>query len=273
MMFDRLRSIPADEVDIHRLMSAAKRRLINLPHALSWNWGLDGSAENRARIRALRNSHHGQRCFVIGNGPSLSKMNLESLRQEFTFGLNRIYLLFPKIGFETTYWVGMNELVIRQSIDEIERLKSSRFLNWRARGFFDKRGGHYFLREVFRPHFAMNVEDGLWVGATVTYATLQLAFHMGFRQVILIGVDHHYSATGTPHKILEAKGSDPDHFDSSYFDRGTRWQLPDLATSEYAYRLARATFTRHGREIIDATVGGRLEVFPKAEFDRIVGGS
>lgn len=272
-MFDRLRAIPTDEIDIHRLMSAAKRRLINLPHALSWSWGMDGSAENRARIRAFRDSHQGQRCFVIGNGPSLNKMNLESLRREFTFGLNRIYLLFPELGFETTYWVGMNELVIEQSVDEIEKVKSSRFINWKARGLFAERNDLFFLREFFRPQFAMNVEDGVWVGATVTFAALQLAFHMGFRQVILIGVDHHYSATGTPHKVLEAEGSDPDHFDSSYFDQGTRWQLPDLATSEYAYRLARATFEKHGREIVDATVDGKLEVFPKTEFDRIVGGS
>ena len=43
------------------------------------------------------------------------------------------------------------------------------------------------------PHFSSDVRGRVWEGATVTNVTLQLAFHMGFQQVILIGVDHNYT--------------------------------------------------------------------------------
>ena len=66
---------------------------------------------------------------------------------------------------------------------------------------------------------------------------LQLAFHMGFEQVILIGVDHTYSAQGKPNTTVVSQGEDKDHFHAGYFGKGFRWQLPDLETSEQGYLL------------------------------------
>jgi hypothetical protein len=63
-----------------------------------------------------------------------------------------------------------------------------------------------------------------------------------------------------------SKEADPDHFHLKYFADGTRWQLPDLRTSEYAYELANEAFKTDGREILDATVGGKLDIFPKVNF-------
>ena len=54
------------------------------------------------RMLALKDTHRGQRCFIIGNGPSLKNTDLALLENEVTFGLNRIYLLFSKMGFCTT---------------------------------------------------------------------------------------------------------------------------------------------------------------------------
>ena len=39
-----------------------------------------------ARMNALRDIHQGQRCFIIGNGPSLRNMDLSPLAKEHTFG-------------------------------------------------------------------------------------------------------------------------------------------------------------------------------------------
>jgi hypothetical protein len=65
-----------------------------------------------ARLATLRDRHRGQRCFILGNGPSLLRTDLGRLRRETTFGMNRIYLHFPQMGFATTYYVAVNTLVI-----------------------------------------------------------------------------------------------------------------------------------------------------------------
>jgi hypothetical protein len=95
---------------------------------------------------------------------------------------------------------------------------------------------------------------------------MQLAFHMGFEQVILVGVDHSFVTQGKPHTEVVSQGDDPNHFSPDYFGKGFRWQLPDLETSEIAYRLARKTFESSGREILDATIGGKLTIFPKVDY-------
>jgi hypothetical protein len=99
--------------------------------------------------------------------------------------------------------------------------------------------------------------------------TLQLAFHMGFQQVILIGVDHNYSATGKPNTTVVSQGDDPNHFSPAYFGKGFRWQLPDLETSEVGYAMVRDAFRKAGREVLDATIGGRLTIFPKVDYSSL----
>jgi hypothetical protein len=63
-----------------------------------------------------------------------------------------------------------------------------------------------------------------------------------------------------------SEGEDPNHFDPRYFGKGFRWQLPDLETSEIAYRMARRAYEQAGRRVLDATIGGKLTVFPKVEY-------
>ncbi len=92
---------------------------------------------------------------------------------------------------------------------------------------------------------------------------------MGFEQVILIGVDHNFQTKGPPNSTIVSSGEDPNHFSPHYFGRGFKWQLPDLQGSERAFRLARNAYEAHGRQVIDATIGGKLTIFPKVEYNSL----
>jgi hypothetical protein len=223
------------------------------------------------RLTELQGSHRGERAFIIGNGPSLRDTDLSKLRNDFTFGLNRVYLMFPTLDFQTSCLVSVNDLVVEQCWREMQALSIPRFFSWRSRRFLpaELSGGDVptFLYTTYEsPRFARDARGRLWEGATVTYVALQLAFHLGFQQVILVGVDHQFATQGEANKTVVSDGDDPNHFSPGYFGRGFRWQLPDLATSEIAYTMARDAYARAGREVLDATVGGHLRVFPKVEF-------
>lgn len=228
------------------------------------------------RLDALKDIHLGERCFIVGNGPSLKQMDLTLLREEYTFGMNRIYLLFPELGFETTYYLSVNSLVIEQCAQDILSLSIPRFISWRSRKLINPGEGSslppglIFLHTTYTgPKFARDARGRLWEGATVTYVSLQLAFHMGFDEVILIGVDHNFTTQGAPNTTVVSEGDDPDHFQSNYFGAGFRWQLPDLETSERGYRMALNAYQEAGRQVLDATVGGKLTVFPKINFNSL----
>lgn len=227
--------------------------------------------ESIRRLGELKNIHSGQRCFIIGNGPSLKHTDLRRLRGEFTFGMNRFYLLFDELGFHTTYYLAVNSLVIEQCAEELRRLPMPRFISWRSRNLIQPVDGLIYLHTTYTgPRFARDARGRLWEGATVTYVALQLAYHMGFDPVILIGVDHSFSTPGKPNTTVVSQGDDPNHFSAEYFGKGFRWQLPDLETSEKAYQMALQAYHQAGRQVLDATVGGKLTVFPKVAYDDLI---
>ena len=218
------------------------------------------------RIVALRDQHQGERCFIIGNGPSLRNTELSLLKDEITFGLNRIYLMFDQMGFATTYYVAVNKLVIEQCAHEIVGLPCPKFIGWHARDLMDFTADTMFLCSQGSPRFYIDITKGIHEGATVTYVAMQIAYYLGFHKVILIGVDHSFATKGEPHTTVVSQGDDPNHFDPRYFGKGFRWQLPDLEASELSYRLAKYQFERANREIVDATIGGKLRVFRKVDY-------
>jgi hypothetical protein len=246
------------------------RRYGDARSAISYRLSPDGRRSSR-RIRELENAYSGQRAFIIGNGPSLREMELGPLRDEVTFGLNRIYLLFDRIGFSTTFLVAVNRLVIEQCADELGATQAQKFFSWAPRRNLRRTNDVTFVRSVSRPHFSHDPSRGVWEGATVTFVAMQLAYYLGFTEVILIGVDHRFATSGPAHETVVSSGADQSHFDPNYFGKGFRWQLPDLETSEYAYTLAKQAYEADGRRIINATVGGELEVFPRRDYTELIG--
>jgi hypothetical protein len=253
------------ELSVGRLAQAATRRIRDLPHRLSWR--LHGGVENRARLAAYRNVHHGERCFVLGNGPSLLRTDLSRLDAQLTFGANRIYL-----AYQPSYYVAINELVLEQWSAEIAALPMPKFLSWNRRRCFSGVPQALFVRLSLglRDRFRSDVTRPLASGGTVTFVSLQLARYMGFREVVLLGVDHRFVDRGTPNREEVRTAPDANHFDPTYFPVGARWQLPDLRRSELAYATARRAFEEAGGRILDATIDGACQVFEKVDLEKVL---
>jgi len=247
----------------------ALRQIPQLPAAYLHPW----RRESIRRLAALKDTHQGQRAFIIGNGPSLKQTDLTKLKNEFTFGLNRIYLMFSELGFSTSCLVSVNDLVVEQCAAEMAALDLPKYFAWRSHVHFTNLPTPNLPTFIYTtytgPRFSRDVRGRIWEGATVTNVALQLAFHMGFEKVILIGVDHNFASKGDANKTVVSTGDDPNHFDPRYFGKGFRWQLPDLDTSEIGYRLARDAYQKARREVLDATVGGKLTVFPKVDYNSL----
>jgi hypothetical protein len=248
----------------------AIRRIPELPAAYLHPW----RRESIRRLTELKGIHKGKRAFIIGNGPSLKQTNLSKLRNEITFCMNRFYLAFPELGFTASYLCITNDLVVEQFVDDIRVLAVPKFIAWRSRRHFSPTL-HFADLPTFiytsytGPRFTGDVRGRVWEGATVTNLALQLAFHMGIEKAILIGVDHNFASKGEANKTVVSQGDDQNHFMPNYFGKGVKWQLPDLDTSEIGYALAREAYHMAGREVIDATVGGKLAIFPKVDYNSL----
>jgi hypothetical protein len=220
------------------------------------------------RLNQFKNRHRNEDCFIIGNGPSLNKMDLAPLRDCHTIGMNKIFLIFDRVDLNLSYHTSVNKLVIEQSAREFEKLNCPSFVSFRQiEGQFPA-GPNIFPIWTSAPAFtfATTLLTPIYEGWTVTYVALQIAYAMGFRRVFLIGVDHSFQAQGKPNEKQVLQGDDPNHFAPNYFG-GKAWNLPDLEGSEMAYRVAKFFYERDHREVYDATVDGKLTIFPKMSYE------
>ncbi len=256
-------------------VKVAYRRLVHLPGDLTWRFHSVGRARTLARLAPLKNRFRGHRAVLIGNGPSLRCTDLSALAGEFLIGTNRIYLLASETGLSVDLYVCVNHLVLRQFHSEIREYPVPlKLVDWRH--------GYRYLagdpRAVFIPErpewkFHPCLSTGWNHGFTVTFAAMQAAYFLGFSEVYLVGVDHRFKETGIAMRETSSTTWDSNHFSPDYFGPGVQWQLPNLPGSESSYRAARRAFEQEGRRIIDATVDGTLDVFPKGSLAALASSS
>lgn len=234
--------------------------------------------KNHQRLRQLRDTCQGRRCFVIGNGPSLSQTDLTRLAGEVTIGCNNLFLMFDRMGFLPTFYTVEDTLVAEDRGIEISRISGTTkvfpldLARWLKKD--DNTVYVRFLRDYPGfPRFSDRLDMVAYWGGTVTLFNLQLAYYVGCRQVYLVGIDHNYTLPPAVDRekdsVIVSNGADVNHFDPSYFGQGYRYHNPKVERMEMGYMAARDFAASHGMSIFNATIGGRLEVFPRVDYEKI----
>lgn len=237
---------------------------------LRWDAGWE-SHRSRGLLRRWRGARAGQRAVICCNGPSLNRVDFEALAaaEVFCIGLNKINLLFERTCWRPGAICASNLNVIEQNAGFYNETGIPLFLDSGGRRWVRPRTNVAFLHYLHVNRFAEDVSMSYVQGSTVTYMALQVAFHLGIREVALVGCDHSFATKGPAHQAVKAGETDPNHFDPRYFSGGVKWDLPDLIGSEYFYALAERHYRNAGRRIWNCTEGGKLELYerkPLAEF-------
>jgi hypothetical protein len=232
--------------------------------------------ESVTMLAELQGIHKGQRAFIIGNGPSLNRMDLRLLKNEVSIGSNGIFLAFEKMGFVPTYYTIEDPLVAADRAGEAANISGAqRVYPHDLAGVLGRQSAIYvpFRRSYLGfPKFGEDLRRAAYWGGTVTAFNLQLAFHLGCDPVYLIGCDHNYVVKADVQKDgsrFTSMSDDPNHFDPSYFGKGYRWHDPNVDRMEQSYVVCRRHYESEDRQVFNATVGGRLEVFPRVQFEEL----
>ena len=245
---------------------------------------------DRWKLGQFKDRHPGERCFVIGNGPSLTMCDLDQLKSEVTFAANKIYLAFDQTDWRPSYYVVEDDHMIWQHHEEIIRLRGfKKFVsnNWtleKSSVVTDSRIEKLkkqlrrdcdvvlyprgLMEEGEFPRFSGDARSALHCGYMVTYISLQLAYFMGFTRVYLIGVDFNYAMSDPGvNTFAHASHHPQDHFTPNYYSPGEKRYAPQLALAEKAMECARDFYEARGRKIWNATRGGSLEVFDRLSLE------
>ncbi|TNE53547.1 MAG: DUF115 domain-containing protein [Bacteroidetes bacterium] len=239
-------------------------------------WDLSSKArQSKKRFTDLGNSQHGKKAVILCNGPSLNNVDFELLKEKgvFTIGLNKINLLFDRTEFRPSMIVAINKLVIEQNKDFYNQTDIELILDSASAHHLNKRPNVNFIYSLpFQLKFAGDIRGAVCQGYTVTYAAMQIAFHLGFSEVALVGCDHNFVTKGSPNMKVKSGETDPNHFSKDYFSGGAEWQLPDLLGSEIHYKMADEFYKAHGRKIYNATEGGKLEIYERIQLNDFLNG-
>ena len=238
---------------------------------LKWDFRIE-SWRSRSRLKKMKNLYAGKKAVIVCNGPSLLKTDFALLEGIYTFGLNKINLLFEQTKFRPSSIVAVNPYVIMQNQVFYRETSIPLFLEARASSDNDLLDLDVatFLHCIDMSSFSEDCSMSIFQGYTVTYVAMQLAFHMGFAEVALIGCDHNFQVSGPANAVRVASGDDKSHFHKDYFGDGQQWQLPDLRQSEIYYALARDAYESAGRRLLNATEGGELNLLPRIELAKFI---
>ena len=229
------------------------------------------------RLRAMRNCHWGQRAFVIGNGPSLTIDDLGRLKGEITFASNKVYLAFNETSWRPTYYSVSDVLVAENNRREIAALNLPKFFGSSVRDALDAADDITWLRELPSPtaQFSTDCSAGVYGGFSVVYHQMQLALHLGIREIYLIGLDFSFDVPQTTGEkcihgeVLEGRG-EVNHFHKDYRKPGETWTMPRLEEQRRAFLRARRACEAAGCVVENASRRTCLDVFPRVDLDKLL---
>jgi hypothetical protein len=223
------------------------------------------------QLSTFKDKYKGKRCFIIGNGPSLNTHDLNLLKDEYTFGVNSIFYKYESDNFKPSFYMVEDSHVINDNIEQINDFHPHlhRFFptNYKNRGFYEKLSPNYHI-----PRFSKDFSKRGYCGQSVTILNLQLAYYMGFTEVYLIGMDFSYNIPDSAvisGNDIESTEDDVNHFHPEYFGKGKKWHDPQLDQVLVNYQNCKIQYELNGRKIYNATNGGKLEIFPRVNYNEI----
>lgn len=237
-------------------------------------------------IKSLHNMYEGKRCFVIGNGPSLTPQDLDRIQNEFSFATNRIYHIYDKTAWRPTYYVCTDNNVIAEEMGNIKSIGDyPKFINFHAAKYGrDKNSNIWYICtkgkfhvDPYKPQSSELSEDVskyvTWIH-TVTVTAIELAIYMGFKEIYLLGVDNSYANTvdnkGRIHRDPTVKADYFVGMKGVGSKAGGKEIVSNVDVMNYSYELAKSFAEKKSVKIFNATRGGKLEVFDRAELDKVI---
>lgn len=232
---------------------------------------------NRRNLRKLKEKYAGRRMFVVCNGPSLSPADLDKLQAhgELSIVSNSIDAIFPKTSWRPTFYAIFDELASYTYLDRMNRIPSE----WQ----FYRKTSYKTTRKTIHPSVYLSVDGskklldapkfsdnclrGIYTIGTVTYSMIQIAVYLGCKEIYITGCDNCYPVQRTRDgRIVYTDVKAYFEGDDAHGDGRAAvsvWQM------DVAYESARRYAEAHGVKICNVTRGGKLEAFPRVDFDSL----
>lgn len=219
-------------------------------------------------IEKYKNIHYGKRCFIVATAPSLDLKQLDMIKNEYSIGVNSLVTIFERTEWRPTYYGVQDKGVekvkhliqkYRKDFDELfigisPAIKMVPHFDCPEVNYLfhlldhSKHGTNHILRTTNR------ADKYIYDGFSITFSMIEIAMYMGFKEIILLGVDCDYRG--------EAK----------HIDEYTDASVPDEAGINMynAFCQMREYAEQKGITIINASTGFKLKAFDCRPLETIL---
>lgn len=234
-------------------------------------------------ITSLKNKYQGKRIFIVGNGDSLNRTNLDLLKNEFSFGMNRISKIFSKTNWRPNFFLCTTENINKKEWHEdiIHGIQSSsvsflweeleHFINEESSNIVKIKcnNGSEVTNNAPNSWWSIDPKRGFSKFGTSMLVAIQLSVYMGFKDIYIIGADLGFK-NNFLQRIFYRLGlrniiKDKNHFSKDYGTPGFDAKTLN-ANMIAAHLLAKKETEKLDVKIKNATIGGELEVYPRCNF-------
>lgn len=225
--------------------------------------------KNGKVLRAIANIYQGKRAFVVCNGPSLRAGDLDIIAQhnELSIASNRINEIFTQTiwrpdlytvmdsGFQFSLLSSMNAVPAKYKFFKRESFRYTKKVV----------GNVLWLNPLYNDSFSTDISTCCYDLATVTFSMLQILYHLGIREIYIIGCDNSYGKEITKEGKEIIKSNQSSHFYKT-IDETVSAKIFEM---NHAYDIAKEFAAKNDLHIYNATRGGYLETFERVDFDTL----
>ncbi len=275
-----------------------QRRLWNIS---SW-WRCKSVSYLLKSNKQFHNCHKGQRCFILGNGPSLKSLDFALLRDEITFTVNQLprnpnfaklktnYHFFSDPDFFTLKADSSDGKEILDVIKSVNTKDNSPVVFYKLEGYnFVKK---YHLDEILNIHYYenyfMNPKTAFkhYIDFTkrvpqfftVVHYAIAMAVYMGFKEIYLLGCDCSGFISTAQAKLQKAENAlysyditenEKKRMESRVKNISMLKELRNYVEWFEHYEYLFKYCQKHGVKLYNATDGGLLEGIPRVSIKNI----
>lgn len=222
----------------------------------------------------FRNIHQGERCFILGTGPSLKELDPKLLSNEITFGVNYLYKGKIVDELEPQYYCLYDENFYFKHLNDtkevIEKLpRTTFFFRTNAIDVMQKNNlnGHniyYQSCKVFqyKDFISVDMTRNMTAPYNVVLGCIQTAMFMGFKEIYLLGCDFNSFASLKLEHFYEQNNKPPREmtlgFELKYYSLVT---YHHYALNKYA--------ENNGIKIYNITPNSLLDAYPRKHMNEV----
>lgn len=224
-----------------------------------------------SKLKQLKNKFEGKRCFIIATGPSLNIKDIRLIKNEFTFAMNNVCLLYDKTDWRPDFYGIQDKKVFKKLkhilLDNPERVFVSQHIakeikNREIFGQFPLNS--YYMQYDYRYtkklpiKFSKNSHRVVYDAYSITFSLMQIAVYMGFKEIYLLGTDCNQEVGKKNH----------------FIESGHIEDIKKLKTSAvrniYAHQKINIFCKKNDVKVYNATRGGSLEVYDRVNLEDII---